>query len=41
MAFMRGIIIGGIVVVTWNAYFIYTAFHVDDPVVASYEAEAR
>jgi len=41
MAFMRGIIIGGVVVVTWNIYFVYTAFQVDDPIVQSYEDEVR
>ncbi len=38
---MRGIIVAGVIVVCWNAFFLYTAMGVNDPVVASYEAEAR
>lgn len=41
MAFMRGIIIAGAIVVGWNFVWVWIAFNVDDPVVASYHEEAR
>lgn len=41
MGLLRGIIVGFIIMIGWNMFFLYTAMGVDDPLVESYKTEAR
>lgn len=41
MQFMRGVIVAGVIVVGWNAYLLYVAVGLNDPLADSYVHEAR
>jgi hypothetical protein len=41
LKFQHGLVLAGILVVTWNFVFVWIASGIDDGVVPSYEAEAR